>query len=271
MELNPVFVNELRQTFFHRKPQSALKFWLAINGILLWVTQYAVELPEVTANLVATAIPLFVPALCAGAFAREYEQQTWQDLYLTRLTNRQVLVGKLSAYLLVAVGGTLSLAPALCVANAVMAAGKQTPDFDLALMAGFLTEFFVQRIAVLTFLAALIVALSLVCSRYCATRRAALVSSYVAVFLLTVLLYWIPIVMYPSARVPTYSLTWMEAYLTHGSQFDLISVYLAFSSTLFSGCVLLLWVSLSEQRGYRGDPDGSRRGWQPAVPARLRS
>src|SRR5579859_3908974 len=112
MDLNPVFVNELRQSPLRRKPLQGFLLWAGLTGVLMWLSQFS---PGGYAPAVVplVALPLIVPAFAAGTFAKEYEQQTWQDLYLTRLSNFQVVIGKFGAALLLSMIMMLCFVPAM--------------------------------------------------------------------------------------------------------------------------------------------------------------
>ena len=56
-------------------------------------------------------LPVVAPAFAAGAFAKEYEQRTWQDLLLTRLNAREILSGKFFACFLPTIATIIVLFP----------------------------------------------------------------------------------------------------------------------------------------------------------------
>src|SRR5690242_12143133 len=108
---NPVFVNELRQSFVRRRGMHVVvALILAAFFFTLFTQLEGLRNTVVYAPLVL--IPLIVPAIGSGAFAKEYEQQTWMDLYLTGLTNAQLVWGKFSAYLVQVVVALVACVPA---------------------------------------------------------------------------------------------------------------------------------------------------------------
>src|SRR5947209_19547574 len=112
MTVNPVFVNELRQSAFRRRGPLIAAVLIAAGTLLALLAQ----LDSLHAAVVFTPVillPLIVPAIASGAFAKEYEQQTWLDLYLTRLTNAQVVWGKFGAFALQVGVALIAFAPAL--------------------------------------------------------------------------------------------------------------------------------------------------------------
>src|SRR5579862_10068116 len=66
---NPVFVNELRQNIFRRKPLLALGLWALATIFLIWLSQFARQTRYPLAWLPVFALPLIVPPFAAGTFA----------------------------------------------------------------------------------------------------------------------------------------------------------------------------------------------------------
>src|SRR4051812_33810378 len=112
MTINPVFVNELRQSVFRRRG-AQVTAGLALFSVLIAALGGTDSLRNIVVYAPLVFLPLIVPAIASGAFAKEYEQQTWMDLYLTSLTNAQLVWGKFGAYLLQVSVALLTLTPAL--------------------------------------------------------------------------------------------------------------------------------------------------------------
>lgn len=257
MNLNPVFVNEIRQSVFRRKPLLAIVLWVGIAAFLRWMAQYVSAGPYPLSWLPAVVLPLVAPAFTAGAFAKEYEQQTWQDLYLTRLSNAQVVLGKFGASVLLVWLVVLSFFPATMLL--MFREGNAW-----AVQPGW----WVVVLAFKLFLSAsLYVLLALVCSRYSRNRRTAMVWSYIALFLYAMLgsMVW-AMVGYDVSRAGAYQNFQAGGYPAVSQ--DPISpsfmegVHLIFCGVVGIGSFILLWVSLSEQRGYKDD-GSSKQAWQP--------
>lgn len=270
MNLNPVFVNELRQSIFRRKPVLGAVLWAAVSLMLIWLAQFSGSVSVMVTLLPLFVLPIIVPAISAGVFAKEYEQQTWQDLTLTRLTNFQVVSGKFFASLLLSWLITLSFLPAIQMVLIMHG------DFD-AVLPGWWMVALAFKLLLSTALYVLIV---MVCSRYSATRRTAMVWSYIALFLYA-LLNWVVWTMVGEMMARSEEVDAYYYYASHnyasgsynvrpepridpmGPGF-MQGIHLIFCTIIGGGAMLLLWVSLSEQRGYRGGPEGeSRRAWQP--------
>lgn len=265
MELNPVFINELRQSPFRRKPALAIVVWGVAAFFLMWMAQ-SVEAPTSMFWIPILALPFLVPSFAAGAFAKEYEQQTWQDLFLTNLTNFQVVMGKFWSAMLQTAVPLLALVPALGLifARAVTQLadhGVESPVsgyISLPLIVLFMVLFAVK----LVFLAGLYVLIGMVCSRYSTSRRGALIWNYVVMFGFTFLgsLVW-------QLASNGYNSTVVNAgHMMDGSFLPLGFMegpHLLFCSVAGLGSCFLLWVSLSEQRGYQERQDGTvGQGWK---------
>ena len=105
--MNPVLVNDLRKSLFRRKPVHAVA--LMAVAILVLVFGVSLLIPSTGSwglreypfwRFPDILLPLLAPAFAAGAFAKEHEQRTWQDVLLTRLTGSEILVGKFFASIL---------------------------------------------------------------------------------------------------------------------------------------------------------------------------
>ncbi|HZT42737.1 MAG TPA: hypothetical protein VFA07_11280 [Chthonomonadaceae bacterium] len=266
MNLNPVFVNEMRQSIFRRKPFLAVLLWILAVVVLQWIAQAVMPGPYSLSWAPILALPLIAPVFTAGAFAKEYEQQTWQDLYLTRLSNAQVVLGKFCASALLVWLVALSFVPPTWFLMAQQ--GKLEgllPDKWTGMDWWFATGWWMIVLAFKLLLSgSLYVLLAMVCSRYSHNRRMALVWSYIALFLYGLLgtIVWTTIGMqaYQSSRIlsgsPNPALD--DALAPSFMQ----GVHLIFCSVVGVGSLVLLWVSLSEQRGYRDDVE-PKRAWQP--------
>ncbi|HZO89814.1 MAG TPA: ABC transporter permease subunit [Chthonomonadaceae bacterium] len=256
---NPVFLNELRQSLFRRKPLLAIGLWALVTALLIWLSQFAGLARYPLSWIPAFALPLIVPPFAAGAFAKEYEQQTWQDLYLTRLTNAQVVIGKFCASLLLVGLAVFSCVPAMLLM--LLREGSRW-----AAEPGW---WMITVTLKLLLSASLYVLLGMTCSRYSSNRRTALVWSYIALFL------------YGLLGAAVWATTGQEfaqneAYATGDTEIlrtaadpigpgFMSGLHLIFCCVVGLGTFILLWVSLSEQRGYKGDGRGAEvsRAWQP--------
>ncbi|GEM_PF-1843148 len=269
MELNPVFINELRQSIVRRKPIQALAIWACITFLVCYFSQFTGSNSDFFAMLPQFLLPLIVPIFTAGVFAKEYEQQTWQDLYLTRLTNWQVFSGKFAASLLLSSLTALSLIPAILLMLIVKA------GYNASYMA-FLTPgwWTVKMVGYLLVSTVFYVLVAMVCSRYSSNRRMATVVCYVSLFLYAFLCY----VMWETAgKMLAESARYVDSYGYANSYLNssrvtpdplgdpwMQKMHLIFGLIVGGGSALLLWVSLSEHRGYRrSSADTERRAWQP--------
>ena len=273
MNVNPVFINELRQCAFRKHTRIIIVCWLVIAIVSCALSQVGmIASPVVYAPIVL--LPLLVPAISAGAFAKEYEQQTWLDLTLTCLTNAQVVLGKFLAYLLQVSIALMALIPCLLF----MLLGEYSHRMSDLTASSMPLEW--QLAAVWTTLvmsaklilsACLYILLVMVCSRYSANRRTAITWSYAAIALYSVL-GWLTWTLVGSLAFSNELRD--QAQADNPGQFVPIelpvpgfmeSFHLIFCAVVGIGCLVLLWVSLSEQRGYRasGGDDAITRGWQP--------
>ncbi len=266
MELNPVFINELRQSPFRRKPALTIVLWGVAAFFLMWMAR-SIEAPTSMFWIPILALPFLVPSFAAGAFAKEYEQQTWQDLFLTNLTNFQVVMGKFWAAMLQTAFPLLALVPALglilarAVTQSVQGTGGSVSPGDevvsmgydgLPMIALFMTLFAVK----LVFLSGLYVLIGMVCSRYSTSRRGALIWNYVVMFGFTFLgsMVW-------QLASNGYNSTVVNAGHMMDSRFLPVGFmegpHLLFCSVAGLGSCFLLWISLSEQRGYQERQQGT--------------
>lgn len=176
MAMNPVLINDLRKSLFRRKPVLAVALMaIAILVLMLGITVVFPVGSRTTVDgaplwrFVDLLLPIVAPAFAAGAFAREYEQRTWQDVLLTRLSTRQILGGKFFACLLPMMVTLIVLFPPfallLIVQNVVWA--MEPGLWMVALSVKFLLS------------ATFYLAVALVCSYHSANFRTALTVGYV--------------------------------------------------------------------------------------------
>ena len=268
MEINPVFINEMRQSPFRRRPALTTIVWGVAAFFLMWAAQ-AVEAPASMFWIPILALPFLVPSFSAGTFAKEYEQQTWQDLFLTNLTNFQVVMGKFWAAMLQTALPLLTLVPALglifaraITQTAGASAESAASGYDsMPLIILFMLLFALK----LVFLSGLYVLIGMVCSRYSTNRRGALIWNYVVMFAFTLL---------GSMVWQLYANGYNSVAVNSNRMLDgsflplgfMEGPHLLFCSVAGLGSCFLLWVSLSEQRGYQERLDGSAgKGWKSAA------
>lgn len=272
MTVNPVFINELRQCAFRKHTRIIIATWIIIALVSCFLAQFGLS-----ASLVIYApivlLPLLVPAIAAGAFAKEYEQQTWLDLTLTCLTNAQVVYGKFLAYLLQVSVALMALIPCLLFillseySHRMSDLTASTMPLEWQLAAVGTT---VMMTAKLLLSACLYILLVMVCSRYSANRRTAIIWSYAAIALYS-MLGWLTWTLVGSLA---YNNELRDQMQDSSGQFMPIelplpgfmeSFHLIFCGVVGVGSIVLLWVSLSEQRGYRASSvdDAVTRAWQP--------
>ena len=259
---NPVFVKEMRQSFFRRKPITACAIWAGTTFVLLWLAS-ATRAGYLVTILPMVALPLIVPAFAAGTFAKEYDQMTWQDLYLTRLTNFQVVWGKfLAAFLLVMVMA-LSVVPAMTLVFWQQLKGVLDgpwPDFRHWLLIG---EWLAGTLSRMTLSACLYVVMAMVCSRYSPNGRVALTWCYVALFLYALCGFFIWWSLESSLSHLSSAAYMADAYRATTGGYSTSSGIMGMISLMVDcvvgvGMLVLLWVSMSEQRGYKAkDEDGT--------------
>ncbi|HLV80897.1 MAG TPA: ABC transporter permease subunit [Chthonomonadaceae bacterium] len=174
--MNPVLINDLRKSLFRRRPVLAVA--LMALAILLLTLGMTVVFPVGTRTTVEgaplwrfmdLALPVIAPAFAAGAFAREYEQRTWQDLLLTRLSTRQILGGKFFACLLPMLITLIVLFPPFALLLILQ-------DVTWAMEPGlWMVALGIKFLLSATFY----LAVTLVCSYHSANFRTALVVGYV--------------------------------------------------------------------------------------------
>lgn len=266
MEQNPVFINELRQSAFRRRPAVTIILWGAAAFLLMWMAHTA-DAPTMMFWIPILALPFLVPSFAAGTFAKEYEQQTWQDLFLTNLTNFQVVMGKFWAAMLQTAVPLLATVPALglILVRALSTQPQPIPgeetvttfSADLPSIVGFMILFAIK----LVFLSGLYVLIGMVCSRYSGNRRGALIWNYVAMLLFTLfgtMVWQLYANGYNSVMVNSQRLL-ASSFLPVGF---MEGPHLLFCFVAGGGSCFLLWVSLSEQRGYEERRRGkANQGW----------
>lgn len=95
---NPVLWREVRQPAFSRKWQLPVLV-VAIAGLMIWVYSVAgVEsrgIHTVVAVIGMVAAMLFAAAMPVGAITGEREARTWETLLTTRLSAREIVLGKI--------------------------------------------------------------------------------------------------------------------------------------------------------------------------------
>jgi ABC-type transport system involved in multi-copper enzyme maturation permease subunit len=270
VELNPVFINEMRQSPFRRKPALTIVLWGVAAFFLMWMA-HSIEAPTSMFWIPILALPFLVPSFAAGAFAKEYEQQTWQDLFLTNLTNFQVVMGKFWAAMLQTALPLLALVPALglilarALTQPVQGTGGSFSPGDEVVSMGYdglpmIALFMILFAVKLVFLSGLYVLIGMVCSRYSTSRRGALIWNYVVMFGFTFLgsMVW-------QLASNGYNSTVVNAGHMMDSRFLPVGFmegpHLLFCSVAGLGSCFLLWISLSEQRGYQERQQGTV-GWK---------
>lgn len=173
-------VNELRKSLFRRKPVLAALF-VAIAILVLTLGMSVFDDSRLRSipiwYLPDLLLPIVAPAFAAGAFAKEYEQRTWQDILLTNLSPRELVGGKFFACMVPTTMTILVCIPPfallLIMQNVQWA---MEPGFWMLVVA---LKFFVT--------AAFYLMLGFVCSYHCRNVRTALVVAYVIIFLYTLL------------------------------------------------------------------------------------
>jgi ABC-type transport system involved in multi-copper enzyme maturation permease subunit len=266
VELNPVFINELRQSPFRRRPSQTILLWGAAAFFLMWMA-HSLDAPTPMFWIPILALPFLVPSFAAGAFAKEYEQQTWQDLFLTNLTNFQVVMGKFWAAMLQTAFPLLALVPALGLIFSRAVNHQSIQPGNEAFVVAYdslasIVFFMLLFAAKLVLLSGLYVLIGMVCSRYSSNRRGALIWNYVVMFAFTLLgsMVWqLYANGYNSMDVNTRRM--MDgSFLPIGF---MEGPHLLFCAVAGGGSCFLLWVSLSEQRGYQERQDGTAgQGWK---------
>jgi ABC-type transport system involved in multi-copper enzyme maturation permease subunit len=177
---NPVLLNDLRKSWFRRRPVHAV----ALMAIVILILTFAVE-TGVYAQFGFSGsnyplwrfpdllLPVVAPAFAAGAFAKEHEQRTWQDILLTRLTAGQILTGKFFACFLPAMATVIVLLPPL--AMILIISNVQWAMEPGPWLLAFVFRFLVTAVFYL--------AVALVCSFHSTNARVSLVIGYVVLAL----------------------------------------------------------------------------------------
>ncbi len=272
---NPVFINELRQSAFRQHLKITFAAWILLTLFFGFLASF----PILASYLVWIPVgltPIIIPALSSGAFSKEYEQQTWQDLYLTNLTNAQVVFGKFFAYLLQIFLFLIAFSPMylFMYLQAYRSEMSGLLDVMIPISMQFKMAFLVVLLmSKLILSAVLYILLVMVCSRYSPNRRVSIIWSYVALAAYTAW-GWLIFMFLGSLDVHEQALAAIQEGL--GRRPELLmrtfmnGIHLIFCSTVGIGSLILIWVSLSEQRGYKnGDKDGGvTRSWQPIVKRR---
>ncbi len=279
MTVNPVFVNELRQSLFRRRGVHITVALVLVAMLLSALAQLeSLRIAVVYAPLIL--LPLLVPAIASGAFAKEYEQQTWLDLYLTRLTNAQLVWGKFGAYFCQVTIALFAFAPPLLL----ILLGAYTRRINDLRYEFFPLEW--QLAAVWTTLGymfklcvsgCLYIFLAMICSRYSPNRRTALTWSYIAMGLYSGLGMFV----WAMVGALDYQIHANDPLAEGAARSGFVPIELAmpgfmesfhllFCGVAGTGAFILLWVSLSEQRGYKGTAESGAvtRAWQPIAKTR---
>ena len=243
MATNPVLVNDLRKSLFRRKPVLAVAIMaliivvltLGLSGMLpMSVADHLSQIP--LWHFPDLLLPVVVPAFTAGAFAKEYEQRTWQDVLLTQLRVSEILGGKFFAALLPTIATIIVLFPPFALLMIIQnVRWAMEPGLWMFVVAA---KFFVS--------ATFYIALVLVCSYYSANARAALVVSYVVLGLYAVLNYALWTFLMAQLSAPTEDITgrYVESnapWQADSMHFSLTPVEMMhmFQSLLFGGLLLM--------------------------------
>jgi ABC-type transport system involved in multi-copper enzyme maturation permease subunit len=173
--VNAVLVNDLRKSLFRRRPVAAVALMAA--AILILTFAVAGYMPVGSTwqlhqmpiwYFLDMALPLVAPAFAAGAFAKEHEQSTWQDVILTRLTAREILSGKFFACLIPTLAVLIVLFPPFAMMLILQNVNWAMEPGPWMLIVGL--KFLISA----TFYLALV----MVCSYHSARTRTALVVGY---------------------------------------------------------------------------------------------
>ena len=269
---NPVFINELRQSAFRHHVRIVCAAW-TILAILASSLAAVPMLYGFTVWIPVVILPLLIPAISAGAFSKEYEQQTWQDLYLTNLTNAQVVFGKFFAYLSQIMLFLLAFAPMYLFMYLEAYRSEMSGLYDTMVP---ITVQFSLGLAVFAlmlkqvFSGVLYILLVMVCSRYSPNRRVSIVWSYIALGI-----YggwgWLIWSFLGSLSDQERMSEAIKLGIRAHSELLLSSymngIHLIFCMVVGIGSLFLIWVSLSEQRGYKdtSKEGGVSRSWQPVL------
>lgn len=256
---NPIILHELRQSFLRQR-------WVPIvSGWIIVITTIGVLLYHTNRYMVLFLLPivcqfLLAPVFAAGAFAKEYEQRTWLDLQITPITNLQLVTGKFLAIFLQMCLVTLSFTPLL--SYCFIHSGLNGSYFELMIIVSYTLKIMISGVVV--------VLICMVCSRYSPNRLTATVVSFVAILiygLFCAINYMLLNPLFTQAfgniTMPTSNNRIHFIFGQVNANMD--GIYLLFSLVIGVGSIVLLWVSLSEQRGYANSGDNVRgsRFWQP--------
>ena len=151
-------------------------------------------------------LPVVAPVFAAGAFAKEHEQRTWQDLVMTSLTGREIVVGKFVASLIPTVMTIIVILPPLLMVLILSSVPWALTPGPWMLI--FAVRFFVLALSYL--------AVGLVCSYHSSNARSSLVLGYVVLALYGFLSFGIWNFLFNGLRIgePTYN-TFSSTYTTN--------------------------------------------------------
>ena len=176
---NPVLINDLRRSLWRRKPVLAVALMavmiLALTFLCLFLLSQGSTSDWVHAPLWRfpdLVLPIIAPAFAAGAFAKEYEQRTWQDVLLTRLTVGEILGGKFIACFIPALVTLIVVFPPFALLLLLQRVDWAVNSGNW--IAPYAIKFFISLVFYLL--------VGLVCSYHSASARAALVVCYVSLF-----------------------------------------------------------------------------------------
>jgi len=177
---NPVLVNDLRKSWFRRRPvQTAALMAIIILVLTLFVGAGISSVFGFTSNthpfwrFPDLLLPVVAPAFAAGAFAKEHEQRTWQDLLLTRLSAGEIVFGKFFACLFPTIAVVIVLMPPF--AMILILSSVQWAQEPGLWMVAVALRFLV--------LAVFYLSVGLVCSYHSTDARTSLVVGYVVLAL----------------------------------------------------------------------------------------
>ena len=184
---NPVLLNDLRKSWFRRRPVHAVALMAVL--ILVLTLFVAAGLPSLFGfsgnryplwRFPDLLLPVVAPVFAAGAFAREHEQRTWQDILLTRLSAGQIVSGKFFACFFPTIATIIVLLPPfamILILSNVQWAMEPGP-WIVAITFRYLVS------------AVFYLAVTLACSYHCTNARVSLVISYVVLALYAIISFW---------------------------------------------------------------------------------
>jgi ABC-type transport system involved in multi-copper enzyme maturation permease subunit len=184
---NPVLLNDLRKSWFRRRPVHAVALMAIL--ILVLTLSIAAGIPSMFGwsgtqvplwRFPDLLLPVIAPAFAAGAFAKEHEQRTWQDVLLTRLTAGQIVGGKFFACFFPTMATIIVLLPPL--AMILILTNVQWAQEPGPWMAAFSFRFLISAVFYL--------AVALVCSYHSSNARISLVIGYVVLALIGLVSYF---------------------------------------------------------------------------------